>query len=239
MLKYMRMCKTCGSTLTQKHNSAARLIQQWYRTQRKKYKIMNSTDVFTHEPFITRPFRITRNKQIYQFEPISFFEYILDSGKFENPYTRELLTDRDLESLRECVLMQQSEPLKVKIGQRTIYIDPTMTVQELRLWLINLRKKEREMEDLYTYLRESCDTVVDIILNRSSFSYNPMSMNYNIIEFIIAFDTLRTCNHSISHEYLINLWNRIFNHIHTSNINVQIVLQPFFDVLMNLLVKFS
>ena len=81
-------------------NKAARIIQNAFRRYWQTLQFINEHDVFTLDSPIEPPiFRIKTGNRRYSFNCKTLLRYMMHSGKYENPFTRERLVSKDLFSL--------------------------------------------------------------------------------------------------------------------------------------------
>ncbi len=85
-------------TMLSESEDAATILQKSFRRWKRRIdKCTNDTDFVSFEDL--RGIRFFHGTN--QFNPISLHLYIRESGNFHNPYTRVLLSDKDLDNLDE------------------------------------------------------------------------------------------------------------------------------------------
>uniref|UniRef100_A0A6C0BQX2 Uncharacterized protein n=1 Tax=viral metagenome TaxID=1070528 RepID=A0A6C0BQX2_9ZZZZ len=141
--------------LQRRETRAAVTIQRWWR---RCCEVVNKTDVFTLEPFpkYIPIFKLKEGGRTYQFNVKTLMEYMFSSGKFWNPYTRKLLSAKQLQQLKEIYFANFSRETKITYnrGQTPLRPDANM---HLVSQAVRLEKQEdkQAMESMEFLIEES------------------------------------------------------------------------------------
>lgn len=220
-----------------KEDNAARYIQRWFRKNRgvlKQYRIVNDTDFVTLEKIDSRVKFAIRNhvsKQIFLFNPKHLMQFVLDTGQFLNPFTRDEIKDHDLLRLHNCYMKlneEKEERLTYKIGWRRYRMSHDTNIIAVKGALARFRHEERERERLGLHLQGRCqniiETILDMIINLPSpdvevvtqvMSYN---IDYHFTQFLEYFHNLVQFNIETSRQFLYDSISQI---LHVANNTAQ------------------
>ena len=154
-----------------------RAVRRWLQRLRSQTTLMNDTDAFTLEPidpgaqFCVRQSRF----QMYQFDVRQLMRYVLTEGKFQNPFTRQALSDRDLRRLvwryhqAEEEGEEEEEHLTYELDNVQYLLGPETDLVGLRQSLAVQQQRLREQERVVQLIQEECvdsfDQIVDMIQN--------------------------------------------------------------------------
>lgn len=126
---------------------AARRIARWYARRRAEY--VNDTDFYAMEDLPPRTFRARTSdgRKVYRFDPVNLARYMIQAGRFENPYDNTPFTDADLLRLDE--LLDKVAPGSfMKLSTRR---------DQLRI----MRAREAEEKRTEEFLEEDAKTIIE------------------------------------------------------------------------------
>jgi hypothetical protein len=157
-----------------RYEKAVVLIQRWIRRISKnwhEYQTVNDIDFVTLEPIesaVVFKLRNRSNKQTYIFDPRNLMKYILDCGKFINPFTREALSDLDIKRLQHAYLKTEDNVehrLSYQLGPQTHRLDRNTDLVQVKISLQRVKQEEHQREELFRHLQENCTDVVNTIFD--------------------------------------------------------------------------
>ncbi len=192
-------------------NQAARLIQCWYAKRHQAatpYVVVNDTDFISLEKIDCIVIFRLRNhvtKQEFHFDPRNLLRFVLETGKFINPFTREPISDNDLTRLLACYLsMHEETVMTVRLGPTTLAITADTNLVNLKAFIIKRRREETEREQdvihFDTQLVEISQIMLTMILCVPSAEVEIVTqvldvvLNYHLPNYVFTCDYLRQLN---------------------------------------------
>lgn len=173
--KYSRLNKADLKRFVNKRYKAVSTIQRWVRellSRFKKYTAVNHDDFITLDKIqspVVFDIKDHGKMQVFLFHPRNLLEYMLRSGQFTNPFTRQPVSDYDLKRLlmsySKFTEETNTDPLTTTIGiyehQLTKYTD----ILNMKTIITRQRADEHQLSELDRYIRERCSDIVEIILD--------------------------------------------------------------------------
>lgn len=155
----------------------ARKIQRGYRQNKHRFRLyrpVNDTDFLTLEAINCDFIFFLRNhvtKQVFQFNPRNLMQFILTTGNFINPFTREDIADNDLLRLHQWYMSLHEEggaALTYRVGS----VEHTLTRQTSILGIrrtINIDRREETQRGqttmrLDSQCHETMNNIVELVL---------------------------------------------------------------------------
>lgn len=142
-------------------NIYATKIQKWYRLNRHRkkntIKFVNDKCAFTLETLSRWCYRfvhVVSENQIFQFDPDLLADYMLASGKFNNPFTRTPFNSIELLRLTKLI---QSQPHNEQKWKNINLVTMKTSIQRQR-------QQEQEHFDTLYFLQNECLIAFDCIL---------------------------------------------------------------------------
>ena len=152
-----------------RERSAASVIQQhtrrFLRNLAGTCQVVNSTDVFTMEPFGQSEgrFRVRSGTKIYRFNHSTLLEYMVSTGKFQNPFTRQPLAASDLTRLRNYVFRPGNIRILKSIQLGDAILTPNTNMTEFKHEIRRRRLDQREHVSALQYVMEQTAVIFEHI----------------------------------------------------------------------------
>ena len=150
-----------------------KLFRQWYQKLLRNLQIVNEQDIFTLEDFVpgVSVFKIRNSKfQIYQFDTKTFLKYVIESGKFSNPFTMEKLENGDLRRLKQKYFQDYpaDDPIRFSVRGAIHTLTENTNIVQLQHAIKRDRDEEIEREQVRLHLENRCLTVIETIIDMIS-----------------------------------------------------------------------
>lgn len=143
---------------------AATKIQRWVCRRRS----VNQVDVFSGEPIqwwrtSKKLFYVTHTHKLYTFVPKTLLEYMLTSGNFSNPYTREAFSNDDLRRLSSLLKTFDDGKITYQIhyDEPPLVVTPSsFDIVQTRDEITRVRAEQRARERLVEMLYDECESLI-------------------------------------------------------------------------------
>jgi len=142
-------------------------------------------------------------------------KYVLDCGKFINPFTRTAISDTDLKRLHNIYLRVENDieqRLTYHIGPRRYRLNKTTDILHVRTALQRIKREDHQREELITYFQERClntvNIVLDMVINLPSRDMDVVTqvmtyiINYHFTQFWENFHHLLQVNMTVAGDFL-------------------------------------
>ena len=208
----------------QMRQHAASVIQRAVRRWRKanQVEVVNHQDIFTMDDFgaDTPMFRLfVRQFKVYQFDCRSLLQYVWTTGLFHNPFTRQPLTDRELQRLQTAYFQHcpsdQSIVVEMPGGRRialTAHTDIVQCRSEIRIAQAERHQREELESYLVNKLFESLDRILHIV---EGFQLDDnmhtaiMSVNDGLVDVVDDITVLRQFDVDVARTAMISMLQQI------------------------------
>ena len=169
--KYSNLNRKALEEFVTKHEAVrilSKAVKKWILQPRKKNEFVNLEDIFTTElvPDDT-VFRLRGHApnmhKLYTFHSPSLMKYVLQEGKFQNPFTREPLSDTNIMRLQRAFFRNprpKEKLLTFRQGGLTYYLSLSTNIVALKPFIELSVKTEANNIQTGIYFLERCQTAL-------------------------------------------------------------------------------